>query len=49
MQLIIVFYPLLIGKYQRRSFKADPMLPNVGLVLVVVPFNKDFSDMVFIR
>ena len=43
-QFVIVFNPLLIGKYLGSSLKADSMLLDVDPVLVVIPLDERFSN-----
>ena len=48
--LIIVFYPLLIGKYQGCSLEADTMFSDIGLILYIVlldqcSFNHRFHEL----
>ena len=40
MQLIKVFDPLLVGKYQCSSLKTDPVFLDVPLVLGFIPFDQ---------
>ena len=49
MQSVIVFYPLLIGKYKRSSLKANTVFVDVDSVLIVIPLDKRFSNCGFHR